>query len=329
VTTNIAGYDFRLIASSNAIDCGIGIEPTTGETALVYGYTNSGATNLTAMEISSNDNKFFDLHSVDITIDGLSSGTSQHVRLLGYRGGTPVAGALLDQTVTSASFGGVLVTFNVAANSNFVGVDKIRIETDGSYAISGAIGVDNINATNFRSVLPISLVSFNAGIQKNTAILDWRMVSEVNSSNFIIERSADGINFNPIGKVAAGNNNVGVGVAEYTFIDEHPMQGANYYRIKLVEAIEEERYLGVRKLNFAFNNTIALYPNPVTGSSVTLQTGAAIDKKVMYVITDLSGNTIASGTVTSYLQQIDVAQFTKGLYLLRLTDGSGVKFQKQ
>ena len=73
VASNVAGYDFRLLATSNAVDCGIGIEPFTGQTALVYGYTNSGATNLAALEISSNDSKIFDLQSIGITVDGLST----------------------------------------------------------------------------------------------------------------------------------------------------------------------------------------------------------------------------------------------------------------
>ena len=84
VASNVAGYDFRLLASSNVVDCGIGIEPFTGQTALVYGFTNSGATNLVAFEASSDDPKLFDLQSVDITVDGLSTGNgARNVRLLG------------------------------------------------------------------------------------------------------------------------------------------------------------------------------------------------------------------------------------------------------
>ena len=38
--TNVDGYDFKLFSDNNSADCGIGIEPFTGETPLVYGYSS-------------------------------------------------------------------------------------------------------------------------------------------------------------------------------------------------------------------------------------------------------------------------------------------------
>ncbi len=327
LAANIAGYDFRLLASSAAADCGIGIEPFTAQTAMVYGYTNSGLTNLTALEVTSNDGKFFDLQSVDISIDGLSSGISQNVRLVGYQGGNPVAGALLVHSVTAASNGGVLVTFNVAGNTSFIGVDKFRIETDGSYTISGAIGADNINAINFRGILPITLVSYSGILQNNTVVLNWRMVSELNSSNFIIERSCDGIRFSTIGNISFNPDHIGV--AENSFVDMNPDYGNNYYRITLVELMEEQRCLGVIKVFRAYNQAVALFPNPVSGSSITLQSGDANNIKQQYTITSLTGKTMQGGNITDYLQQINVSDIPRGIYMLHLSNGATLKFQKQ
>ncbi len=200
LASNVAGYDFRLLAASNAVDCGIGIEPFTGQTAMVYGYTNTGATNLIALEISSNDNKIFDLQSIGITVDGLSTGLgARTVRMFGYRNGSAVSGALLALSVTPASNSGVLVTFNVASDPDFVGIDKIRIESDGTYTISGAIGADNINAINFRSaVVPVNLLSFTATHDNGSVLLNWTTTRETNNSHYVIERSRDGNNFSDI-----------------------------------------------------------------------------------------------------------------------------------
>lgn len=327
LASNVAGYNFRLMASSGAVDCGIGIEPFTGQTALVYGYTQSGATNLTSLRVSSNDGKFFDLRSVDITMDGYSTGTSHNVQLVGYRAGSPVAGALLSQSVTAASSTGVLVNFDVTAISGFTGIDEFRVQTDGSYTVSGAIGVDNINAVNFRGTLPISLKSYNVAIENNTAVLSWRMVSELSSSSFVVEKSSDGINFSSIGTVFSAEGYIGE--AEYSFIDKHPYFGNNYYRINLIEVVEQERCLGVRKVTYNYENTISLYPNPVSGNTISLQTMAIIKGKVSFSITDMAGRTYKSGLITDYPQQIDIAGLNTGFYIIWLNNKTSIQFKKQ
>lgn len=60
---------------------------------------------------------------------------------------------------------------------------------------------------------------------------------------------------------------------------------------------------------------IELYPNPVKDEVRISQPGSK-----SYVITDLQGKVIQSGTVTS--QQISVAALAKGVYLIQLFDGS-------
>jgi hypothetical protein len=327
LASNVAGYNFRLMAATGAVDCGIGIEPFTGQSALVYGYTQTGATNLTSLIISSNDGKFFDLQTVDITIDGCTGGPSHNVELVGYRAGSPVAGALLSKSVTAASSAGVLVNFDVTANTKFLGVDEFRIQTDGSYTISGAIGVDNINAVNFRGILPISLVSYNAAIVNNKAILSWRMVSELSSSNFLVEKSSDGINFSTAGTVYSNEDHIGL--AEYEFTDVHPYFGNNYYRITLLELLEQERCLGVRKVTYAYENTISLYPNPVSGNTINLQTMAATEGRVGYTITDMAGRTYNSGLITDYPQMINIAGLKTGFYIIWLNNKTSIQFQKQ
>jgi hypothetical protein len=325
--SNVSGYNVRLLASSGVVDCGIGVEPFTGQTALVYGYTNNGFTNLTALELSSNDGKLFDLQSVGITMDGPSTGVTKNIRLVGYRSGSAVPGAVLMQAVTAASFGGLLVTFNVAANSNFIGVDKFRIETDGTYTISGAIGVDNVNAINFRSTLAVSLSGYTATVQNKNVVLNWQTQNESNNDHFIIEKSNDGINFTETGTVASLNNNSAV-TENYRFIDTRPYGGNNFYRLKQVDLDGKERYLGVQKIYVGFINP-AIYPNPVTGSSFVLQ-GALIDgHKQEYTITDISGKKVLSGTVNNQLQQINIPALSKGLYLLQLNNGTSIKFQKE
>jgi len=148
----------------------------------------------------------------------------------------------------------------------------------------------------------------------------------LNSSNMVIEKSSDGVNFITIGSLVANVDHIGV--AEYNFIDAHPWYGTNFYRIKLVDATEAERYLGVRKVTYAFSSSVSLYPNPALGSSVTLEFGNVKDIKELYNISDMAGNIVSSGTITSCLQQIDVSSLIKGIYMLHFTNGTTIKLQK-
>jgi hypothetical protein len=327
LAANVAGYNFRLLASSNAVDCGIGIEPFTGQTAVVYGFTNNGLTNLVAFEASSNDPKIFDLQSVDITVDGLSTGNgARNVRLFGYRNGNPVAGALLTQAVTPASAGGLLVSFNVSGNSNFVGIDKLRIETDGSYTISGAIGIDNLNAINFRDfTLPVSLTRFEANAGDNNSVeLNWQTAEETNNSHFIIERGKDGQRFLSIGRVQGRENYIGI--TNYHFTDFTPDAGINYYRLKQVDIDGRGKYHGLRTVTISASE-LKIYPNPIHQGYFIADLGQKVNEKIPYRLIGVNGTVVQSGMITTQKQPISVTGIVKGIYLFEVGKRQPVKVE--
>ena len=59
--------------------------------------------------------------------------------------------------------------------------------------------------------LPLDLLSFTGQLQNNNSVLlNWKTENEINTSYYVVERSADGIRYNGIGNVAAnGRNNTG------------------------------------------------------------------------------------------------------------------------
>ena len=84
------------------------------------------------------------------------------------------------------------------------------------------------------SALPIELTDFSAEvINKNEVALKWQTASELNNNVFIIERSVDAINFEPIGKVkGSGTTN---SVSSYNFTDKKSPATVVYYRLKQVD----------------------------------------------------------------------------------------------
>lgn len=97
-------------------------------------------------------------------------------------------------------------------------------------------------------ILPVELVDFSVHKEGETAKLLWQTASEVNSSYFEIQRSTDAINFTKIGRVeAVGYSNL---LVHYSFTDEYPSIGNNYYRLKQYDLDGSFYFSPIRLLNF-------------------------------------------------------------------------------
>lgn len=78
--------------------------------------------------------------------------------------------------------------------------------------------------------LPIELLSFRLSKPKSGSIrLEWRTGSEREAHSFVVERSADGQRFEAIGAMRANN-----APSDYTFDDDRPLKGDNFYRLKML-----------------------------------------------------------------------------------------------
>ena len=115
--------------------------------------------------------------------------------------------------------------------------------------------IDNVSVTAYEFagcsvVLPITLLSFTGKSLTNTTnLLEWITSTEINNDYFTLERSSDAQNFSAIGIVnGAGNSNISL---NYNFIDDSPLKGINYYRLKQTD------FDGV----FSYSNSIALTNN--------------------------------------------------------------------
>ena len=144
-----SGWDFRVYAADGTPDVSVNVEVFTGETHIAYGATNNGFVELLGISLTPNDGKLFDLNSVEITVDDITSGgISAEMTLVGYRSGSPVSGASLTQVVTQASNGGTMVAFNVSGDPDFDDIDSFRVVPGPGVTVVGAIGVDNVNVSN-------------------------------------------------------------------------------------------------------------------------------------------------------------------------------------
>jgi hypothetical protein len=107
--------------------------------------------------------------------------------------------------------------------------------------------------------LPVELLRFEVEETNGAVLATWTTASEWGSDSFILERSADGLDFVPIGSVpAAGHTTWQV---DYEFTDGSPRTGLNYYRLQQVD-LDGSAHIGpVRWVELRGIGPV-IYPNP-------------------------------------------------------------------
>jgi hypothetical protein len=170
--------------------------------------------------------------------------------------------------------------------------------------VVGAIGL----------ALPVSLTSFEASAKNNAVVLSWTTANEVAISQYIVEKSANGVDFAPIGSVNASN------AGNYTFSDLNPNNGAGFYRLKMLDFSGAFKFSQVLLVKSTGNLTIGLYPNPVANNL----TVTGLKNKSSIRILNMNGQTVMLKNTISNIISLDVATLKAGIYKLQINNESGL-----
>lgn len=103
-----------------------------------------------------------------------------------------------------------------------------------SYGVQVAGTYTNlVNGSTLKNiVLPIRFINFNSRILNNQVALNWQMGTEQNIAKYVIERKNQQ-EFVALDTISS--KNIASGSINYTYIDEKPLAGTNYYRIKQID----------------------------------------------------------------------------------------------
>jgi len=113
-------------------------------------------------------------------------------------------------------------------------------------------------------LLPVELSYFDVAKKNEVAQILWETASETTNDFFTIERSQDGREWEEVSKVnGAGDSEE---INSYSIIDESPLRGVSYYRLKQTDYDGTFTYSEVRSINFQNEVQIEIYPNPVASA---------------------------------------------------------------
>ncbi len=167
--------------------------------------------------------------------------------------------------------------------------------------------------------LPVEMVNFNLRKDFNDVVLSWRTSFENNNEGFEIQRSADAVNWGNIGFVEGEGDSYTR--TDYTFVDEDPMIGNNYYRLKQIDFDGRVDYSQTLSQYIdAAAIAINVYPNPVV-NFLEVETPEGD-----YSVTVLN----AQGRVVAYIEledkgSIEFSNLDSGLYFLLIKDNQNNK----
>jgi hypothetical protein len=178
--------------------------------------------------------------------------------------------------------------------------------------------------------LPVEWVSVTGKLLEDRSIeIKWVTASEKNNSHFIVERSKDGVVFEPVGNVL-GNGTIDE-LTKYSFVDPSPLEGINYYRVQQKDKSEvfegvapSSSYSRIIHVNNLDKDVLVVSPNPSPGIfTIKLGNNQSLNS---WRVLDVKGMVIKESKVDL---EFELHQYPTGIYILDLTTSNGQIYQRK
>lgn len=207
--------------------------------------------------------------------------------------------------------------FNSAAQGGSGGAFKICTARD-------SIRINVINCTT----VPLRLISFKAAYANGHVLTSWKTEAEQDISTYIVERSADGINFISVAELPKKD----AGLYQWIDLQLPANTSTIYYRLQWKDINGRVDYSAVQKIEM--NNAaqwLGIAPNPA-GNMVHLSIQSPILSTANVSLHDVSGKLLFEEKINlrpgfNY-KTISVLKFAAGIYLLRLQEAGKVRVMK-
>ena len=258
-----------------------------------------------------------------------------------YATGSINNGEFIQSIVNLSAFNGqtIQVRFRFQTNTTNAGaqlydgwyIDNIRMATGcgdlNRFVLNSSSGLaDSVSVPLF--VIPAQAVALPNSLdltarQAGTEVtLNWH-TQEINTQDYVVERSSDGSTWSVIGTVTAR----GSGSAGYNFTDTHPLD-LNLYRIRINNKDWQYAYSDTKTVQFIRTGIASISPNPSSSQAVVYFAGRLTGAELL--LTDLAGRVLQKYAVadnaTSY--RLATSTLPAGTYLIKLQMSSGTVTRK-
>ncbi len=164
------------------------------------------------------------------------------------------------------------------------------------------------------AILPIELIDFYATQNGEKNDLVWKVASENNILQYIIEKSEDGINFSEFTRVNANNIE---GLSQfYSCEDNSPYSGLTYYKLSTIEnnyQIYGHKVIAIDRADKDWKSL--LYQND---EELILEFKNAIPKNAQLLLFDLSGKLLSETLVEQSSTRVNTVKIADGIYFAKI-----------
>jgi hypothetical protein len=141
------------------------------------------------------------------------------------------------------------------------------------------------------AVLPFKVTKITAAKKNESVQVDWEVKTDEALKAFDVERSADARTFVKLASVASLGK--GIALANYSWVDNNPLMGANYYRIKVIPISGKEKVSPVANVNMDKNKpSMEVYPNPTEGNDFNIKLSNFTKGIYQIIVTNSTGQQV-------------------------------------
>ncbi|HEY8401570.1 MAG TPA: T9SS type A sorting domain-containing protein, partial [Cytophagaceae bacterium] len=143
--------------------------------------------------------------------------------------------------------------------------------------------------------------------------------NEIHSDYFMVEKSGDGITFEPFKRVDCQKRSS----ASYRTSDESPYVGSTYYRLKQIDVNGSYKYSDIKSVNLKTFDITTIFPVPAK-DHISFAFQSSEDKDVLINIVDVTGKKVY--TRQAHIQkgvsvlEVELPSVQSALYLLQVYD---------
>ncbi len=172
------------------------------------------------------------------------------------------------------------------------------------------------------SAFPVSFGDFNGVLKGESTDLTWTTKNEINTKEFNVQKSIDGVTWTTIGTVDSRNSADG---ADYGFVDNNVTSTKNFYRLQVINDDGTFTYTSVIIINKNGGHSVILLGNPVTNViNLNISDDGAETYQLSLFTSDgkLLGTQQFDQTGGTSKVTMNVPSIATGVLLLRVTNGT-------
>jgi hypothetical protein len=155
--------------------------------------------------------------------------------------------------------------------------------------------------------------------------ISWKTDLEVNSSHFEVQRSGNSKEWKSIASIQASGN---ISVEQsYSYTDAAPLDGTNYYRLKIIDLDGQFDYSPIKSVSIAATalNVVA-GPNPAS-SFLNVSVSQPGREPYRLRLMNRAGQVVFDQKYAASTNrlQINVANYADGSYFLEITNNNSLR----